>query len=325
MQLWKHSNGTYYILHGPRLKRQLSTRTKDRGRADAVLANFIAGQAAPSPDSATVGKILAGYEADKLPKVRATGALTYAAAALASRLGDLSPRHLTPATIDRYARERGAKAGTILREIGVLRAALRWAQARGWIAGTPIINNPVKAPPPRDRWLTREEAQKLLGACQEPHVRLFVILGLTTAARAGAILGAKWVQVDFERAVLDYGTGHGNKRRALVPLNPDAMRALRAAKELSCSDYVVEFRGRAIRNIQNGFGAACDRAGLVDVTPHILRHTAATWMVMEGVPLAEVARVLGDTEATTERVYAKHAPGYLTRATSALNLSPAAP
>lgn len=321
MQLWKHPNGTYYVLHGPRLKRRLSTRTRDRREADRFLANFIAGHADPQPNAPTVGQILTGYESDRLPKVRATGALSYATRSLHERLADLRPEHLTPATIQRYARERGAKAGTILREIGVLRAALAWAHARRWITSIPTISNPVKAPPPRDRWLSRDEARRLLAACQEPHVRLFVILALTTAARTSAILEAKWDQVDFERAVVDYGEGHGNKRRTIVPLNADALKALRAAQELGCSDYVVEFRGKPIKNIQNGFGAACDRAELTDVTPHILRHTAATWMVMDGVPLAQVARVLGDSEATTERVYAKHAPGFLVRATSALQLS----
>lgn len=321
MQLWKHPNGTYYVLYGPRLKRQLSTRTRDKREADAFLANFIAASVDPQPAAPDVTKILGGYEADKLTKVRSTGGLTYSAKALNARLGTLQPDHLTPGVIEKYARERGAKAGTILREIGVLRAALAWAYARRWIARLPKIENPVKAPPPRERWLTRDEARRLLDACREPHVRLFVLLGLMTAARAGAILEARWDQVDLEARLIDYGQGHGNKRRVQVPLNEDALRALRAAKELSCSDYVIEFRGRRIENIQNGFGAACDRAGLVGVTPHILRHSAATWMVMDGVPLAQVARLLGDTEATTERVYAKHAPGYLAAAANALKLS----
>lgn len=320
LQLWKHPNGIYYVLHGPRLKRQLSTRTRDRGEADRFLANFIAGQADPQPGAPTVGQIIAGYEAAKLTKVRATGALTHAAAALCRQLADLRPEHLTPGTIEKYAKTRSAKAGTILREIGVLRAALAWALQRRWIAIIPKISNPVKAPPPRDRWLTRDEAKALLEGCREPHIRLFVILGLTTAARAGAILDARWSQVDLDKGLIDYGTGHGNKRRALVPLNDDALRALRAAQELACGDYIVEFRGNQVRNIQNGFGAAVARAGLVGVTPHILRHTAATWMVMEGIPIAQVARVLGDTEATTEKVYAKHAPGYLAAATAALKL-----
>jgi integrase len=325
MQLWKHPNGTYYVLYGPRLKRQLSTRTRDKRAADAFLANFIAGAADPQPNAPSVREILGGYEADKITKVRAKGALTFSAKALDARLGDLKPEHLTPAVIERYARDRGAKAGTILREIGVLRAALVWAHARRWITTIPTVENPVQAPPPRERWLTREEARRLLDGCREPHVRLFILLGLMTAARAGAILECRWGQVDLERGLIDYGEGHGRKRRSYVPLNEDALRALRAARELSCSDYVVEFRGKPMRNIQNGFRAACDRAGLTGVTPHILRHSAATWMVMDGVPIAEVARVLGDTEATTEKVYAKHAPGYLARATNALKLSTPAP
>lgn len=340
MQLWKHPNGTYYVLYGPRLKRQLSTRTRDRREAERFLAQQIAGQAEAQPAAPTITKILGGYEADKLAKVRSTGALTYAARALHRQLGDLKPEHLTPATIERYAHERAnpptptdpnekpphrAKAGTILREIGVLRAALAWAHQHRWITQIPKISNPVKAPLPRERWLTRDEAKRLIEGCTEPHVRLFVILGLTTAARAGAILDAKWEQVDLERRLINFGHGHGNKRRGVVPLNDDALRALLAAREIAYSDHLIEFRGRPVKNVHNGFNAACARAELVGVTPHILRHSAATWMVMDGVPLAEVARVLGDTEAVVEKVYAKHTPGYLARATNALKLSPTAP
>ena len=168
--------------------------------------------------------------------MRSKDTLRGSVAALHSRLADLRLNHLTPTAVKRYAQERGASAGTILREIGVLRAALSWAHERQWIAQPLHISNPVKAPPPRDRWLTRDEAKRLLDACREPHVRLFIILGLTTAARTSAVLGALWGQVDFERRLIDYGEGHGNKRRAIVPLNDDALRALTAAKELACSD-----------------------------------------------------------------------------------------
>ena len=39
---------------------------------------------------------------------------------------------------------------------------------------------------------------------------------------------------------------------------------------------------------------ACD----IKASPHVLRHTAATWLVMDGVPLAEVARFLGGYDIT---------------------------
>jgi len=140
----------------------------------------------------------------------------------------------------------------------------------------------------------------------------------------GAILEAKWSQVDWDRLTIDYGPGHGKKRRAIVPLNPEVLQALKAAKELACSDSIVEFHGRALKTVKKGFREACKRAGLVGVTPHILRHSGATWMTADGVPLSEVARMLGDTEATVERVYAKHSPGYLKRAAGALQLGPRA-
>lgn len=246
---------------------------------------------------------------------------------LLRRLGNFQPQHLTPATIKAYAAERGASDGSILREIGVLRASLVWALEHKWITTKPIISNPVKTPLPRDRWITKDEARRLIAGCTEPHVRTFVTVALMTAARMGAILEARWEQVDWEAKRLDFGPGHGNKRRSVAPLNGELERALRAAKELACSDYIIEYRGRQVHTIKNGFAAACRRAGLVDVTPHILRHSAATWLALDGVPLNEIARLLGDTEATVERVYAKHTPEFLRRATGALQLgiSPGAP
>jgi len=211
---------------------------------------------------------------------------------------------------------------TILREIGTLRAALAWAVEHQWILAAPIIRNPVKTPPPRNRWLSRDEGRALLAACHEPHLRAFVALGLMTAARSGAILGLTWAQVDFERGLIDYGPGHGNKNRGVVPINDELGKLLRASKELACTEHVIERHGKPVTAIKKGFRAACDRAGITGVTPHILRHSAATWMAMEGVPMREIARLLGDEEATVERVYAKHSPSYLKRAASALQLAP---
>lgn len=322
MQLWKHPNGKYYVLYGPRLKRRSSTGTKDRREAEIFLAQFIAGSQEPALDAVTVSQILRGYESDRGQHLRAPNSLKYGIVPLEFAIGSLLPGQLTPTAIRRYAEGRAAAAGTILREIGILRAALAWAQAHNLIEYKPDIPNPVSAPLPRDRWLTKDEARKLLAACTEPHVRLFITLGLMTAARAGAILEAKWSQVDMKAKTIDYGPGHGNKSRAVVALNPEVVSALKAAQRLSCSAYVVEFRGKPLKTIKTGFAAACRRAGLEGVTPHILRHTAATWAAIDGRPLSEIARMLGDSEATVERVYAKWSPDYLKATVGALQLGP---
>jgi len=69
-----------------------------------------------------------------------------------------------------------------------------------------------------------------------------------------------------------------------------------------------------------GFRRLCKECSIT-ASPHVLRHTAVTWLIMDGVPLSEVARLLGDSEKTVEKVYGKHAPDYLRRAVNALNLA----
>lgn len=319
MQLWKRPNGVWYILHGPRLRRQITTGTKDRRSAEQVLARFIAVGGQEPGRRFTVGEILNGYYAAKRATIRAPSSLYYGCLGLRP-LDPLYPTQLTPPVISGWARDRGVADGTILREVGVLRAALAWAVEHQWIDELPKISNPVKIPQPKERWITKSEAKALLEATREPHMRVFIMLALMTAARSGAILEARWDQVDWDRRVISFGRGHGNKRRAAVPINNELLLVLKGAQALACSDYIVEFRGERVRSIRTGFAAACRRAGLPDVTPHVMRHTAATWAVMDGVPLSQVARMLGDSEATVERVYAKHAPEYLRAATGALQL-----
>lgn len=263
---------------------------------------------------------MAAYAEDRKTLVRSPDSLTHGAKAVSAQLGRLQPNQLLPSTIRGYVAQRSRAPGTILREVGILRAALAWAVEHQWIASALHISNPVKTPRPRNRWLTREEAGALLAAAHEPHLKAFVMLGLMTAARSGAILALTWEQVDFERGLIDYGEGHGNKRRSVVPMNDELRTILVTVKQLACTGYVIERHGKRVEHIAKGFRAACKRAGIKGVSPHIMRHSAATWMAMDDVPMREIARLLGDEEATVERVYAKHSPSYLRRATKSLQL-----
>lgn len=236
-------------------------------------------------------------------------------------LGDLGPEHLTKERCRFYAARRraeGRKDGTIIRELGTLRAALVWAQRERWIADAPHVEKP-RQPPPRDRWLTRAEATRLIDAALAPHVRLFLQLALYTAGRAGAILDLTWDRVDLRGGRVDLGRTQGGKGRAVVPIPAPLLTALWEAREGATCPYVVEHGGKRVGSVKTGARAAARRARLPGVTPHILRHTAATWMVLRGVPIEEVARYLGHSDSRiTERVYGKHTPEYLSRAARAL-------
>jgi integrase len=97
-----------------------------------------------------------------------------------------------------------------------------------------------------------------------------------------------------------------------VPINDTLLAYLHEARNVRLTDYVIEWNGYGVRSIKPAFQKACNRAGLDDVTPHVLRHTAASHMAMAGVSMQQIARMLGHTDSRiTERVYAHHSPDYL--------------
>ena len=101
----------------------------ERGAAERVLAQFIAGASAPVVEQPTITDILRGYQRERAPEIRAAETLRFNVQVLIRHIGLLQPMHLLPAIIRDYAKKRtaeGVKPGTILREVGVLRAA-HWA------------------------------------------------------------------------------------------------------------------------------------------------------------------------------------------------------
>lgn len=156
------------------------------------------------------------------------------------------------------------------------------------------------------------------------HVRAFIALSLATGARATALLDLTWDRVDFRRKTISLALNdeldQTRKRRATVPMNRRAYLYLRVLYNLRTCDHVIEWGGHRVMSIKKGFAAAAKRAGLQDVTPHILRHTAASWMAERGVPMFRIAKYLGHSDARiTEKRYAKLTPDYLKDAADALD------
>jgi integrase len=85
---------------------------------------------------------------------------------------------------------------------------------------------------------------------------------------------------------------------------------------------VLHINGKRIGNIKKGFAAACRRAGLQNVSPHTLRHTAATWLMQAGIPHWQAAGFLAMSEKTLRDVYGHHHPDYLRDAAEAISKRP---
>jgi integrase len=110
----------------------------------------------------------------------------------------------------------------------------------------------LRPPPskPRDRYLTKDERDLLLANIETPHVRLFVILALTTGARMGAILDLTWDRVNLKHGTIDFnppGRDKSNKRRTVVPINSRLREALEEAQKAALSDHVIEYGGSPSR------------------------------------------------------------------------------
>ncbi len=308
---------------GKRLHR-ITLGTSDRKAAEVAFARFVAEYTRPK--NLTVAYLWQTYRDENAQK-RIAANMEYSGKSVLPFFGHFRPDEITLARCRAYIalrRKAGRKPGTAWTELNHLQTVINWAAKRHIIPHTVAIEKPQK-PAPRDRRLTWAEGKRLLEAARSPHITLAIALMLGTAARIGAILELTWDRVDLERGMVAYtnpeATGR-RKGRATVPMPPDLKERLREARRGAVTEFVVEWAGRNIASIKRGFARAVKDAGLVDVTPHVLRHTAASWMAERGIPMPQIAAVLGHSDSRlTERIYAKFSPEYLRAAVAALDMS----
>ena len=204
----------------------------------------------------------------------------------------------------------------------MLQAAINWGFKNGRLTRTVAVELP-SAPPSKERWLTRQEAARLIRAARfdrkaRLYLPLFILIGLYTGRRKEAILSLRWSQVDLKANLIDFeieGRERTKKQRGKVPIPPQLIPHLRRAHRRG-SDLgpVLHISGRPILNIKKGFAAACRRAGIEGVTPHTMRHTAATWLMQNRTDIEDAAEYLAMSAATLRRVYWHHHPDYMREA-----------
>ena len=213
----------------------------------------------------------------------------------------------------------GKANSTIRSELAFLRAALHLRYGHG------TDKFKIQMPPssaPREHYLTKDQVITLLEHADTPHVKLFIILAISTGARMSAILEAKWDQVNFQTETINFDPGgrhKSNKRRTIVPANDRALAALREAQHVAVSDFVIEYAGEGIKSIKKAINRVAQKAG-VPCSPHVFRHTAGVWMAEADIPMQKISQYLGHTTtAVTEHSYAHYSPSSKRDAAKALN------
>lgn len=293
--------------------RRLSSGTDDYAAAEIFLKDHQHRLALASDTGIwTVGRAIRAY-LDTHPQV-------IDRPALAEWWRPYLPEHVTDAAVKAYCGSRAPRApSTIRSEVVIMLTALRWAKAKRYIAFTPELEELPPESPPRERWITRAQAERLKDAARSPHMLIFTMLTIYTGARSGAILDLTWDRVT-ERYI-DYNDPERprtRKRRAVVPTHPELWEALVAARMAAQTPFVIEYADQPVKSVKMAFRRQAKRAGLPGIGPHALRHSVATWMAMEGVTMQKIADFLGNSVRMVEKVYAKFAPGYLEDAVQTL-------
>jgi integrase len=312
LRLVRRTKSPYWIIRGTirRFRVEESTGTSDRRiaeeirvkRESEILQQSVYGRRATATFAEAVVSYLetGGSRRFLEPIIRHFG--TTPLAKIDQDLIERGARKLYPNTSD-STRDRQFFTPTS--------AVMKHAAKRGWCPML-LLERP-KSPPKPPRWLTPEEADRLIEACGD-HMRPLVTFMLYTGARAGEAICLDWRNVDLARrhvAFLD--TKNGESRG--VPLHSRVMAALaslphREGCVFRRPDGLPYERPKRIDDtsagsrIKKAFAGACKRAGITDFSPHDCRHTWATWHYAANRDLGALQRLGGWKTITMVMRYA---------------------
>jgi len=186
----------------------------------------------------------------------------------------------------------------------------------------------------RDLYLSAAETQALVKALDiEPNrnAAAALMLLIVSGARKNEVLKARWEQIDFDRHLLTVPRSKSGKPRH-IPLSPLAVQVLlgqlqRRQKEDAGWVFPGTHAGLPLEDVRFAWSRVRSAAGISPLTRiHDLRHSFASILANNGVPLNEIGVILGHSQLSTTTRYAHHAPQRLvesaTIATTAWNLLP---
>lgn len=314
--------------------KRISLRTSDNAEAEARFAEFLLNGREireARPKGLTVSLVLDDYVKEHVEKNCADGQRQRDAIKhLKEFFGDRILRTVDVPLSQEYAKARyegqigggkrrsnkKASPATVRRELNVLTAAANHALWMKRTTDTISVDLPPEkrlGPDDEAPYYTFDELEAIFALAREDggEIEPFIDLLYYTGARRKSIQNLTRDQVKWrERRIILQPPGKvtTKKRQPIVPIlkkmEPAISRLLdsdRKHRLFECADFYRPYK------------ALIERAGISDGRqhPHIMRHTRATHLLQTGKSIYDVAKLLGDTVATVERVYGHHSADHL--------------
>jgi integrase len=252
-----------------------------------------------------------------------------------SKLGSVSLAEVSPSLIAQCRNDllgtttrRGSKMAnaTVVRYMATLSHAFTIAiKDWQWVDDSPLrkVSKP-KEPRGRERFLSDAERFSLLQACKASTSRFLhvvVVLALSTGMRRNEIMSLRWPQVDLlHNRILLQDTKNGESRAVpLTGLAHTMMADIGKVRRIDTDTVFFGTRGDAPVDLTKPWTTALVRAKLVDFRFHDLRHSAASYLAMNGATTIEIAAILGHKTLQMVKRYSHLANSHTSNVVASMN------
>jgi integrase len=217
------------------------------------------------------------------------------------------PTRLSNTTKNRYISTMRAMLNTAMRD---------WE----WVEKVPRLSE-LPTGTKRIRWITRDEAQRLIATIATDWMRDVTILGFATGLRQANLLGLEWSQLDLVKRRAWIHPDQAKARKPIgVPLNSEAVATIR--RNIGRHETFVFVRGKkpVVKWDIGQWDRAVERAGIENFRFHDVRHTWASWHVQSGTPLNRLMELGGWSKYEMVLRYAHLAPDHLAEHANAVTI-----
>ena len=313
--LFKRPNGYWYILYPIGGKRRWkSTGSTNKQEALKKLQAFQTTKQSPSQD-----KSLAEFITEFLAFAEATYAnatcdiFRVALRNLEAITGNCALSKLDQRYVDLYKAERQKRKSpvTVNVELRSLRSTLNYAVRWKLIDVNPFARvQLVRVPEVPPQYFTKAEFRSLLSVIDQEWFREIVIFTVMTGMRRGEVANLHWNDIDLERRLIHIHSSSTFRskwgRLRVIPLNEQLIERLKDGPPKDPGSYVFTFNGEKVREgyLTQRFTHYVRASGITKKLHfHSLRHSHATWLVQESVPIYEIQKLLGHSSIEMTQVY----------------------